>query len=428
MFNFFQKIKPKYLLYWALFFEFFNLAYYFFFFKKNHYLPSPFVVDKNDTFMDFYNPLYWVIKDGFYTTFNSIYPALNYFILKFFTGGVVSEEVLNAFQLRNENSELTIFVLTVYIAILYLAVNLGEWKKFSFGTRALVFVACLCSTPVLFAFERGNLIFFALLFMALYLNASKGAAKSFYLALLINIKPYFIILLVQYINNIKLNWKTCFFTGIFSILIFSILGLWVGVDFINFFKAYIVFSKPSSISAEGIFSLPNSLGALARGRTLFGENSIFGYTSSFAFWFSTLKVINHLTVAALLAICVFKKISQKELLISAIVILTNFSSSTSGYILLAYIPLIAYLIDDADYKIILFFVVAIFTLPIDWVLILKVPYSGIVSYLGGNLTINHGNFYFGLGSIVRPILNYFIMISMISILFRKYIKFGQIDL
>ena len=426
MFHFIQKIKPIKILYLVLFFELINITYYFLFFKANHYLPTPFIMDKNDTFMDFYNPLYWVIKDGFYNAFNSVYPALNYFILKLFSLGIDPAEVFNAFQLRNDNPKLTVFMLLLYIAIIYMTVNLGEWKKFSTSSRFLVFIACIFSVPVLFALERGNLIFFGLLFLSLYLNAKGEIAKSFYLALLINVKPYFLILLIQYFNKNQINRRVVIYTGLFSTMIFFILGAMVGMNFVNFFKAYFIFSQSSTISAEGIFSLPHSLAALTKIQPFIGKMSIFGYSSHFTFWFSFLKVLNYLTVLLLICVCFLNKLSSKELLISAIIILTNFSISTSGYILLIYIPLLAYLIDDPKYKIMVFCIAAIFVLSVDWVAILQAHISESLSYLGNNLKLDNHEYYFGLGSIVRPCLNYFIMVLMIKLLSKKYVSFHKL--
>lgn len=426
MLKFIKKIQPKHLLYSALFFECINLIYFIRVLKKKHYLPTPFVMDKNDTFMDFYNPLFWIIKDGFYTAFNSVYPALNYFILKFFVGGVVSTEVANAFQLRNENSELTLFVLSIYIGIIYWVLNLGEWKKFSLATRALIFLACTFSIPTLFALERGNLIFFALLFLALYLNASTPIRKSLYLALLINIKPYFLILLIQYLKNNGSNWKILLYAGLFSALIFLGLGFLAGMDFAEFFKAYIAFSRPGNISSEGIFSLPHSLAALAKGQPFFDRRLIFGYSSTFTFWFSVLKVTNLLTVLILIGVSLFHRLTSKELLIVAIIVLTNFSVSTSGYILLLYIPLLAYLIDDPEYRLMVVCLAVIFAMSMDWLPVVRVSYSDdMVSYLRGNRTLHNPKLFFGLGSIVRPILNYLIMINMIFLIYKKYRNNGH---
>ena len=120
MFNkYIQKIDPARALYVVLFFEFINLIYHLYYLFNHGYLPAPFVLNKNDTLLDFYNPLLWVIKDGFYTTFNSVYPALNYFFLKVFALGIAPDQVSSLFQLRNDFPILGIIISFIYIYIDY---------------------------------------------------------------------------------------------------------------------------------------------------------------------------------------------------------------------------------------------------------------------------------------------------------------------
>ena len=181
-----SKFNPKQLLFIVFACELINVFYYVSYLYQNHYLPAPFVIDKNDTLMDFYNPLFWVIKDSFYTAFNSVYPALNYYLLKIFALGISPDKVFNPFQLRNDYPVWGLIISFFYLLIIWVVVSIGEWKKIQFCNKALIFLACAISVPVLFALERGNLIFFALLFLALYLSASNIILRSFFLALLIN--------------------------------------------------------------------------------------------------------------------------------------------------------------------------------------------------------------------------------------------------
>ena len=51
-------------------------------FTQNGYLPSPFVYDKADTFMDFFHTMYWADEPGRYTDWGSVYPPLNFLFLK----------------------------------------------------------------------------------------------------------------------------------------------------------------------------------------------------------------------------------------------------------------------------------------------------------------------------------------------------------
>jgi hypothetical protein len=185
--------------------------------------------------MDFYNPLFWVIKDGFYTTFNSIYPALNYFFLKIFTLGIESEQILNPFKLRNDFPILGLIITFIYIMIIWVIVNIGEWRKVNFGPKGLIFLASLLSVPVLFGLERGNLIFIALPFLALYLNASNPWLKALFLGLLINFKPYFAILLIQYLNIHQFNKAELIRSILITAAIFFVSGLLVGMNLFDFF-------------------------------------------------------------------------------------------------------------------------------------------------------------------------------------------------
>jgi len=44
------------------------------YFDAYGYLPAPFIYDKHDTFMDFFNVLYWAGDEGRYTDWHSVYP------------------------------------------------------------------------------------------------------------------------------------------------------------------------------------------------------------------------------------------------------------------------------------------------------------------------------------------------------------------
>jgi len=73
--------RPKVLAYLSivLLLNIAGLWYYIDYFASNGYLPSPFVYDKSDTFMDLFNTMYWVYDDGRYTDWGSVYPPLGFF-------------------------------------------------------------------------------------------------------------------------------------------------------------------------------------------------------------------------------------------------------------------------------------------------------------------------------------------------------------
>lgn len=404
------------MLYLVLFFELINVSYYAYYLTTHGYLPSPFILDKNDTFMDFYNPLYWVIKDGFYTSFNSVYPALNYFFLKIFSMGISPGEILNPFQLRANFPMLGLSISFLYLLIILAVVNIGEWRKLTLDHKGLIFLAFALSVPVLFGLERGNLIFLALFFLALYLSASNPWVKAICLGLLINIKPYFAILFLQYLNFHHFN-KIEFLRSVLAVLaIFISLGLLAEMNFVDFFKSYLSFTKNTTLSVEGVIALPHSIAALSiiKGIIEFGEGS------RYTFWFSLLKAVNYIAVVILLGVAVVKKITPLEILIASVVILTNFSISTGGYILIIYIVLIPYILDTEEYRHLIIYILLIYSFPFDLIQFWSIHYSHVSSYIGGDLLVNKPDLSISIGSVARPLLNFSLMMSFLVHLVKKY--------
>ena len=416
--NWIHKIDFSKTIYLILFFELFNVGYYYYYLTNHGYLPAPFILDKNDTLMDFYNPLFWVIKDGFYTDFNSVYPALNYFFLKIFTVGITPDQISDPFQFRNDFPILGLIIIFIYVLIIWVVVNIGEWHKVDFSHKGLIFIACLLSVPVLFGLERGNLIFLGLLFLALYLNASNPWIKAIFLGMLINVKPYFAILLIQYLNINQFNVAELTRSILITTAIFFVSGLFAGLNFIDFLKAYLSFSKNTTLWVEGVVALPHSLAALSTIKALIS----FGEGASYTFWFSLLKVINYVLVLTLLCIVLLKKITPLEILISSIIILTNFSISTGGYILIIYIILIPYIFESKEYKKLIIYIILIYALPVDWINFMELNFKSQYSYLGDNLFLSESSYWLSIGSLLRPILNISLLINFLIILFGKYAK------
>jgi hypothetical protein len=191
--------------------------------------------------MDFYNPLFWVIKDGFYTSFQSVYPPLNYFFLKTFSFNIDPFYVQDRFDFRAEYLNRGILVSALYISFVLVTINIGEWKKIKIRNRFMVGLACIISAPVLFALERGNLIFLAILLLALYCATSNLWLKVIFFGLLVNIKPYFGLLLLQYLNFHQFDRSALIKSLLSAFLIFIATGLTVELDFKKFFANYLLF-------------------------------------------------------------------------------------------------------------------------------------------------------------------------------------------
>ena len=175
--------------------------------------------DKSDTFMDLFNVLYWAYDDGRYTDWGSVYPPLNFLILKIanfvFTGGWYGDPA----NMR-ENSQLVIVGFCImYFAMPAILLKINYWKNFSKKEKFQIYFIIVFSSPMLFALERGNLIVLTPILLGLALSKI-GMARSIYIALLINIKPYFALFVIYYI--VRKNWKGLATTLAFSGLIFAI--------------------------------------------------------------------------------------------------------------------------------------------------------------------------------------------------------------
>lgn len=411
---FYQKFNFIQIIYVTLFFELINVFFYLYILKVDGYLPSPFVADKNDTLMDFYNPLFWTIKNEFYSTFDSVYPPINYFLLKILSFGIPVGEVNNAFQLRQAYPWLGIIITVFYIVIVGLCVVMGAWQKIKIN-KFLIFAVSALSVPVLFGLERGNLIFVALLFLGLYLNSSNPWTKCFYFGLLVNIKPYFIVLLLQYINIYQYDKNTLIRMILSSLIIFFGFSFFADLSLYNFISNYISFSKNTTLSPEGVVSLPHSIAAMSFIKAFIK----FEGQSSYTFWFSCLKVANYLTVIALLYLSIIKKLSPVELLIACFLILTNALISTGGYILAIYIVLIPYLLVNEEYKKFIFYILVIYCLPVDWFSLINLNFAYVESYLG-NREIQNPDLKLSVGSLIRPITNFLFMMFFIGHVVKKY--------
>jgi hypothetical protein len=102
------------------------------------------------------------------------------------------------------------------------------------------------------------------------------------------------------------------------------------------------------------------------------------------------------------------------------IILTNFSISTGGYIFIIYIILIPYLLNNQEYRNFIIYILLIYVFPFDFINFWKVNYSHVISYIGGDLLINNPNLYISFGSLVRPLLNFSLMMGFLLHLVKKY--------
>ncbi|MBT8604097.1 hypothetical protein G6662_05855 [Polynucleobacter paneuropaeus] len=421
----FKVFKAINILYAITVVQVINVIFYIYFLWKNRFLPAPFIMDKADTFMDFYNPLFWVINGGFYSAFDSFYPALNYFFLRLFSFGISPGFIDDPRLLRDSSPVISIALITLYCLIVFLVTNIGEWKRVKSSHGVIISIACVLSVPVLFALERANLIFLSLLVLGLYLNASSKILRAVLLAILINIKPYYLVFFLPFINLNKFNFKFIAITLFFTLFLFLSLGFLAGININGYFQSLYKFSNNNSLPLAHVISMPHTLDALLlpmqrlQAPIKSMQEIAFLNALPFEFLYSIVRWINPLTILILILISVYKKLSDLELLISSFIVLTNLSVSTGGYILIIYIVLIPYLIQSPEYRKLLLPILTIFFIPIDWIKVLPLHLDETTSYLGSAYLMNI-DYYIGLGSITRPMANYGLMVWFAWLLYTKY--------
>lgn len=237
-----------------------QFSYFFSFFETNHYLPTPFINDKSDTFMDFFNPLYWS-DFGMYSVWKSVYPPVNFLALGFFKELGCETYFVSAFEARYACAHsVQYFFLISFIAssVAYLMVAV-KFFKMPIVDSFLLLLFVLMSSPSLFTIERGNLIVLCVPII-IALTCSSGVLKSFYSGLLINIKPYLIIPVVLTLN--KDNFKYCLSSLICAGLIYFISGLMLNDNSMLMITNLLYFSSQNLFSGFEVLSMPSTFSAI----------------------------------------------------------------------------------------------------------------------------------------------------------------------
>lgn len=126
--------------------------------------------DETSTFMDYFNSMYDTIYKRPYER-GVIYPPLcyvMYYILSLFC----TEEQLkvsNAFDLKILQGPMVSFMIYSILIILILIFLIIKMKKGSSKERYLFAILMMLSLPFLFAFERGNIVLVALIFLMIFM-------------------------------------------------------------------------------------------------------------------------------------------------------------------------------------------------------------------------------------------------------------------
>lgn len=410
--------KQTIILVSIFFLSFLNFLFIVWFFLDHQHLPPPFFYIANDTFMDFYNTLYWSGQDGIYDVWRSVYPPLNFLFLKVYQLLFIENvsDAIDGFSIRALNADNIIplfimYVISIAVSVLISYKNFVNWK-----CKLIIFATILFSPAFLIALERGNLIILSVPVLSWYIFSSNQINRSIALAFLVNIKPYFIVLYIFQLANRKSNEQSkdfLFLAPFFSLILFLITGLLLNQKFY--------------LMPINIFGFAASKTLLAPAEALSFSNTIisFGYFRGLVTEIGIPPIFGHLTKLIVLIylvkslVIIYKeKLNFDDLNIFSIIFLTNYSTSTGGYGLLFYIPILSLLYKQRKW--VIFFIIIIFMYVGLWDLIpiYYFSYGSISSYLSGSIV--EIDTYISLGSIIRPIANFILLLLFFKILRKRY--------
>jgi len=221
--------------------------YVFDFIKINGYLPPPFFFDSNDTMMDLYNPYFYSLKLGLFSEWKSIYTNFTFLILEqiFYNKDCILN-VNNPFELRAcDHASLIKYLALCFVCLLSFMVLIYKfiYKKVFSELNTLIFTAFILSSPVFYvSFERGNFFVVAAIILNLFLIFKSSFLRAFLTGLLINLKLYFLIMVLPLLLHEKL--KLFIVTILFSILFYL-------------FFFYLYFDDDSLLFFKNLFSFGN---------------------------------------------------------------------------------------------------------------------------------------------------------------------------
>lgn len=406
----------------ALILQLIGIITFYNFYLDNGYLASPFIGDKYDTFMDFFNGMYWAFDDGRYTEWKSVYPPINFIffeLAKVLDADFVKEVLINSMGppgLRESNI-LVFLIVFMYLFLPALLMNYRYWSGFTLIQKTLIYLIYIMSIPFLFGFERGNTIILALPFLGILIGGGRIRALLS-LAILINIKPYFVLLAYGYLckHDLRNFMKVILLSG----FIFVSSGILLGDENCLLMISNIIgFSENDQLfSVTELLSVSSSVSAqaqLLKTETFISSGFIKKLYFTPEILFNAISLIKWLAVIfAFYSMSVNGKRLPIALIFSFILILiTNISNSVGGYSLLIYLAIFPLLPKLKQSGYIYFLIFLMFSTLPDWITIFNqtIHNSGSESWLLGESTDNV-IWTLGIGTIIRPWVNLFLLVLL----------------
>ena len=189
------------------------------------YLPAPFFYDVADTFMDWFNSAFWAHDNGAYDSWGTIYPPLSFLVLRLFSN---RQCYLNNQDLGVRDCDWFGFVALPAMLLLNLVLLWYSFRKLDRATALPRTIALGLGLPMLYTFERGNILMLAFACIVLAFGPLLASARWRWVALglAINFKVYLVAALAPQL--LKRRWR--WFEGalVTTIIIYLITWLLLG--------------------------------------------------------------------------------------------------------------------------------------------------------------------------------------------------------
>lgn len=383
-------------------------------FLYNH-LPVPFFYDKNDTFMDFYNTLYWTGHEGRYVIWKSVYPPLNFFLLKIIDYFFVDDYCyLNSILLRECNGLLNILIIISCLSLPLVILYTKAWEDIIKERFLLCYALIVTSTPFIFAIERGNFILICMAALPILLRKNIFI-QSIALAILINLKPYFLIFFVAYL--LKKRFFDLFVGILSTLLLFMVTSALVDMTSNSIFINLIEFPSERNLPLKELLALPASVDGISKALK---TEEIYQFIPWLKEYTRTTRIISlildtlrYLSIGLMCALLAnYRDRFGFDFLILALTsVITNIGWGFGGYTLVLYIGLIPTVLKISYHKIFLF-ILLFLSVSFDWLIF--VVYH-VVSQISSTPTVSaHTISQVELFGIMRPFFNLSLLWILIS--------------
>ena len=196
-------------------------AWYFF---TNHYLPQPFLYDRNDTYGDWFNTAGWARDSGAYDVWKTIYPPLSFVFLRLVGLDSCYGDSPGGSLLPPMRACDTVGVGAIWVIF---AINIAlvwfTFRKLDRNTAVPRTICVALGFPMLDGLERGNLmlITFTCLLLALGPVLKSARLRWLFAGLAVNFKVYLIAAIMPLLLKRRWRWVEGALLSVVLVFMFS---------------------------------------------------------------------------------------------------------------------------------------------------------------------------------------------------------------